>query len=61
MSEHIFEDEAPQKKTLEIRQNPATYKGREEVKLWLKGLGPVVQQYADVLEQEILMAASSLL
>ena len=61
LSEHIFKDEAPLKKTMEIRQNPATYKGREEVKLWLKGLGPVVQQYADVLEQEILMAASSLL
>ena len=26
---------------------------RDDVKQWLKGLGPVVQQYADVLEAEL--------
>ncbi len=53
LSEHVFQDEEPLKKTLEIRQNPAAYKDEEEIKQWLKSLGPVVQQYADVLEQEL--------
>ena len=53
LSEHIFQDEVPLKKALEIRQNPAAYKDKEDVKQWLRGLGPVVQQYADVLEQEM--------
>lgn len=53
LSEHVFQDEDPLKKTLEIRQNPNAYKNSEDVKQWLKGLGPIVQQYADVLEQEL--------
>ena len=53
LSEHIFQDEEPLKKAVEIRQNPAAFKDEEEVKLWLKGLGPVVQEYADVLEREL--------
>ncbi len=53
LSEHLFEDEEPLKKALEIRQHPAAYKEREDVKQWLKGLGPAVQQYADVLEREL--------
>ena len=53
LKEHLFTDEEPLKKTLEIRQNPASYKDRENVKQWLKSLGPVVQQYADVLEREL--------
>ena len=53
MEEHIFADEAPLRKTLLIRQNPLLYRDREDVKQWLKSLGPTVQQYADVLEREI--------
>ncbi len=53
LSEHVFENEEPLKKTIEIRRNPNAYKDRNDVKQWLKGLGPVVQQYADVLEREL--------
>ena len=53
MQEHIFPDEDPLKKTIEIRKEPMTYKNREDIQQWLKGLGPVVQQYADVLESEL--------
>ena len=53
LSEHLFEDEEPLRKALEIRQNPAAYKDRDDVRQWLKGLGPAVQRYADVLEREL--------
>lgn len=53
LEEHLFADEAPLKKTLEIRQNPLLFKNMEDTKLWLKELGPVVQCYADVLDQEL--------
>ncbi len=49
----LFPDGAPLEKTLEIRQNPLRYKDREDVKAWLRGLGPTVQQYADVMEKEL--------
>ena len=55
LTEHAFDDEQPLRKALEIRQNPAAYKDKEYVKLWLKGLGPVVQQYADVLQREMMI------
>ena len=54
LDEHLFPDEAPLRKTIEIRQNPLSFKDREDIKLWLKELGPVVQIYADVLERELL-------
>ena len=53
LSEHLFENEEPLKKAVEIRQNPLEYKNRDDVKEWLKSLGPTVQQYADVLEREL--------
>ena len=49
LEEHLFPDEAPLRKTLEIRRHPLEYKDREDVKQWLRELGPVVQRYADVL------------
>ena len=54
LQQHLFPDEAPLKKTIEIRRHPLAFKDREDIRLWLKGLGPVIQQYADVLEQELL-------
>ena len=60
LKEHLFSDETPLRKTLEIRQNPLAFKDREDIKLWLKSLGPVVQQYADVLEHELQSATSSM-
>ena len=54
LEEHIFPDEEPLRRTIEIRTEPLTYKNRKDVQEWLKGLGPVVQQYADVLERELL-------
>lgn len=54
LEEHLFSDETPLRKTIEIRQHPLSFKNREDIKLWLKELGPVVQIYADVLERELL-------
>ena len=59
LEEHLFADEAPLRKTLLIRQAPLQYKDREDVKQWLKNLGPTVQQYADVLEHEIIREEAS--
>ena len=42
---------------VEIRQEPLAYRDRDDVKQWLKGLGPTVQRYADVLEKELYKAA----
>ena len=53
LQERLFPDEAPLRRTLAIREDPLAYKNLESVKEWLKGLGPVVQQYADVLEREL--------
>ena len=53
LEEHLFPDEGPLRKTVEIRQDPQAFRDRDDVKQWLKGLGPVVQQYADVLEAEL--------
>ena len=53
LQEHIFPNEHPLKKTIEIRKEPMAYKNREDIRQWLKGLGPVVQQYADTLELEL--------
>ena len=54
LEEHLFSDETPLRKTIEIRQHPLSFKDREDINLWLKELGPVVQIYADVLEHELL-------
>ena len=53
LQEHIFADGDPLRKTIEIRKEPMAYKNREDIQQWLKGLGPVVQRYADVLELEL--------
>ena len=50
---HIFPDEEALWKTIEIRRHPTCFKDSTETKRWLKGLGPVVQRYADVLEYEL--------
>ncbi len=53
LEERLFRDEMPLRKTVEIRQDPPAFKNRDDLKPWLKGLGPVVQEYADVLEHEL--------
>ena len=53
LAEHVFPDEATLKKTLEIRRDPLSFKDKEDLKPWLKSLGPVVQSYAAVLEHEL--------
>ena len=58
LSEHLFAEEEPLRQTLEIRQNPLACRDREDVKQWLKRLGPVVQRYADVLERELDQSSS---
>lgn len=58
LEEHLFPEEEPLRKTVEIRQDPQAFRDRDDVKQWLKGLGPVVQQYADVLEAELRSASA---
>ena len=53
LEQHLFADEEPLRKALEIRRNLLVHKDNSEVKAWLASLGPVVQQYADVLEDEL--------
>ena len=53
LEQRLFPDDAPLRKALEIRQDPLTFRGNAETVRWLKSLGPAVQQYADVLEQEL--------
>ena len=50
LTAHIFENEAPLRKTLQIRESPEKYKDRQDIRQWLECLGPIVQQYADVLQ-----------
>ena len=57
LEEHIFPEEEALKRAVEIRQEPLAYRDRDDVKQWLKGLGPTVQRYADVLEKELYKAA----
>ena len=49
----LFRDEEPLMKAIEIRKDPLACKDRDDVRQWLKGLGPTVQEYADVLEHEL--------
>lgn len=53
LEEHVFPDEEPLRKAVEIRLHPLSFKDSEELKPWLKGLGPVVGSYLDVLEREL--------
>ena len=53
LSEHLFQDEEPLQRTLAIRKDPYLFKDDPKTKEWLKTLGPIVQQYADVLEREL--------
>lgn len=53
LEEHILPDEASLRRTVEIRRDPASYKDRPDIRQWLKGLGPIIQRCADVLEQEL--------
>lgn len=53
LERHLFANEEPLRKALEIRRNPLVHKDNPEVKAWLASLGPVVQQYADVLEEAL--------
>ena len=53
LEERLFQDEAPLRRTIEIRVNPLSFRGQPGLNEWLRGLGPVVQRYADVLEREL--------
>lgn len=50
LEHHLFPDEDQLRKAVEVRSHPLLYRDREDIRSWLKGLGPVVQRYADVLE-----------
>lgn len=49
LSERIFPDDEPLKRTLAIRRGPLRYRDDPDTKAWLGSLGPTVQRYADVL------------
>ena len=49
LSERIFPDDEPLKRTLAIRRDPLRYRNDPDTKAWLRSLGPMVQRYADVL------------
>ena len=53
LEEHLFPEEEPLRKTLEIRRDPQAFKDRENIRQWLKSLGPAVQLYADTLGNEL--------
>ena len=53
LSERIFPDDEPLKRTLAIRRDPLQYKNDPDAKAWLRSLGPTVQRYADVLAHEL--------
>ena len=42
------------RRALAVRRNPAIYKDDPETRLWLSGLAPSVQRYADTLEKELM-------
>lgn len=60
LEEHLFPDEEKLRKAVEIRQHPLSFKDRQDVRLWLKSLGPTVQRCADVLEKELESVSISL-
>jgi hypothetical protein len=41
------------KKAIKIRENPLEYKDNSEVQDWLETLGPMIQEFADVLEGKL--------
>ncbi len=53
LEQHLFPNEEALRKTIEIRKQPLLFKDRDDIKQWLKGLGPTVQRCADVLEREL--------
>ena len=53
LEERVFPDDGPLRRALEIRKSPLAYRDREDVKAWLRSLGPCVQRYADALEKEL--------
>lgn len=53
LEERLFADERPMRQALLVRENPLEYKDRPAIRAWLRELGPSVQAYADVLEEEL--------
>lgn len=45
------------RKALQIRCEPMRYRDDVEIQHWLSGLGPAVQRFADILQQELEIAA----
>lgn len=41
------------KKAIKIRENPLEYKDNSEVQDWLETLGPMIQEFADVVRRKI--------
>ena len=52
LENHVFQDESALRRTIEIRQNPLSA-ADDDTMHWLGNLGPTVQRYADVLENEL--------
>ena len=41
-------------KALQVRRSPLVYKSHPETRMWLRSLGPTVQAFADILEEELI-------
>ena len=56
LGEKLCPDGSALRRTLEVRRDPLKYKDSAETREWLCSLGPTVQRYADVLENELISA-----
>ena len=53
LANRVFPDEEPLTRALAVRRDPEAHKNDPLTRSWLRGLGPAVQRYADVLETEL--------
>jgi predicted nucleotidyltransferase len=48
------------KKAVDIRKNPLSHKNDEAILDWMETLGPYIQEFADVLEKQIIESTSAM-
>lgn len=57
LKEGLVPDAHVMEKVISIRNNPYKYKSEESVLQWCETLGKYIQNFADVLEKELIMNA----
>ncbi|MBQ9944102.1 MAG: DUF4111 domain-containing protein [Clostridia bacterium] len=53
LEQHLCPEPIQMKRTLAVRQNPSEALKTPEIRAWLKALGPSIQKFAHVLENEL--------